>query len=240
MNGSLPMAENLRLPWADLPPPAVAEEEPTATPARRTPARRGRRPLSSWPKSSEPAPWKGWHLLVHGPDAAMDEFVAQASGPGLIPWPFDAERVEEDVFALAIGASGKGPGRSGLSVEGCRILARQFREAAEVRHARLALRSGAACPLDFHRLVPVPQRILELGATHPDARAWLRTHWGIAEAPVQVSLLPRLKAGRRLPRDHRAAVYGFFTRNGAPAPVVRRLEEHFPTLTFRLSERSLA
>lgn len=240
MNASLPMSENLRLPWADLFPTPVGEEDAPAPPTRSAPGRRGRRPLSAWPSPSEPPPWQSWRLLVYGPDAAMDGFVAQAVGPGLIPWPFDAERVEEDVFALAIGPHGPARGRRGLSVEGCRILARQFRAAAEVRHARLTMRGTDSCPLDFHRLVPVPERIITLGATHPDARAWLRANWGLVESPVQVRILPGLKAGRRLPRGHRAIVYGFFTRNGAPDPVIRRLEEHYPTLVFRLTERSLA
>ncbi|MBL7232907.1 hypothetical protein [Komagataeibacter oboediens] len=234
------MTENLRLPWADLPPATAREEETPAETTRRPPGRRGRRPLSAWPQPAEPSPWQWWHLLVYGPDAGMDAFVTEAAGPGLIPWPFDAERVEEDMFALAIGANGPARGRAGLSIDGCRILARQFRAAAEARHARLGLRMEKACPLDFHQLVPVPERILHLGATHPDARAWLHANWGLTEAPRQVRHLPGRKAGRRLPRGHRAMVYGFFTRMGTPAPVVRRMEEHYPTLTFRLSERSLA
>ena len=180
----------------------------------------------------------------------MADFTAEAAGPGLIPWPFDAERVEEDMFALAIGANRPGQDRGSLSVEGCRILARQFRAAAEARHARLALRPEGACPLDFNRLVPVPERILQLGATHPDARAWLVANWGVVEAPAQMALVPGRKAGRRLhqqnfqagrrlPRGHRAVVYGFFTRGGTPAPVVRRMEEHYPLLTFRLTGRPL-
>ncbi|MBV1831631.1 hypothetical protein HNW77_13350 [Komagataeibacter sp. AV436] len=233
------MTETLRLPWADLPPATSREEEGPAAPARRPPARRGRRPLSAWPAPAGPLPWQAWHLLVHGPDAGMAAFATEAAGPGLIPWPFDAERVEEDMFALAIGANTPGSGRGGLSVEGCRILARQFRAAAEARHARLALRPDGACPLDFNRLVPVPDRIVHLGATHPDARAWLLANWGVVEAPAQVALVPGRKAGRRLPRGHRAVVYGFFTRGGMPAPVVRRMEEHYPALTFRLTARPL-
>ncbi|MFT8712789.1 hypothetical protein [Komagataeibacter rhaeticus] len=233
------MTENLRLPWAELPPPATRDGEAPAGALRRPPARRGRRPLSAWPKPAGPVPWQWWHLLVHGPDAAMDAFGAEAAGPGLIPWPFDAERVEEDMFALAIGRNGPARGRAGLSVEGCRILARQFRAAAEARHARLTLLPAGACPLDFHRLVPVPDAILALGATHPDARAWLQRHWGIAEAPRQVTYLPGRKAGRRLARGHRAMVFGFFTRGGNPMPVVRRAEEHYPRLVFGLTERPL-
>ncbi|BAK84424.1 hypothetical protein [Komagataeibacter medellinensis] len=233
------MTENLRLPWAELPPATARDADAPVPGNRRAAGRRGRRPLSAWPKPAGPAPWQYWHLLVYGPDAVMDAFGAEMAGPGLIPWSFDAERVEEDMFALAIGHDGPARGRAGLSVEGCRILARQFRAAAEARHARLTLRTDGDCPLDFHQLVPVPAHILALGATHPDARAWLHRHWGIAEAPRQVTYLPGRKAGRRLPRGHRAVVYGFFTRGGEPMPVVRRAEEHYPPLTFRLSERSL-
>ena len=45
-----------------------------------------------------------------------------------------------------------------LTVEGCRILARQFREKVEARQARAAALVGHsfACPFDLHALLPVP------------------------------------------------------------------------------------
>jgi hypothetical protein len=43
-----------------------------------------------------------------------------------------------------------------------------------------------ACPFDLHALLPVPGPTLQLGPSHPDALAWLATHWGITDRLRQV------------------------------------------------------
>ena len=70
------------------------------------------------------------------------------------------------MFTLAVAQ----PGRDKkLTVEGCRILARQFRDRVEAHQARAAALVGRshACPFDLHTLLPVPEAILLLGPTHP-------------------------------------------------------------------------
>jgi hypothetical protein len=65
-----------------------------------------------------------------------------------------------------------------LTVEGCRILARQFRDRVEARQPRATehAREGAAlvghslaCPFDLQVLLSVPAEVLLLGPTHPTA-----------------------------------------------------------------------
>ncbi len=85
----------------------------------------------------------------------MTSFAEAARGPGIVPWWLEAARLEEDIFNLA--ASQPGAIRS-LTIDGCRILARQFRERVEDRAARAGARVGRsqACPFDLHTLLPVP------------------------------------------------------------------------------------
>jgi hypothetical protein len=42
-------------------------------------------------------------------------------------------------------------------------------------------RPGQDCPFDLHALLPVPDAILGLGPTHPEALVWLASHWGVTD-----------------------------------------------------------
>src|SRR6202011_3656341 len=106
-----------------------------------------------------------------------------------------------------------------LTVEGCRVLARQFRERVEARQARAAalVGHGLACPFDLHALLPVPDTILLLGPTHPTALSWLAAHWGVTDRLRQVSLRDKATAGRRLPQQDAVAE----AAHGLPPPATR-------------------
>jgi hypothetical protein len=93
---------------------------------------------------------------------------------------------------------GGAAGRRSLSVEGCRILARQFRDKVEAHQVRAAALVGnsLACPFDLHRLLPMPDSLLQLGPTHPDALAWLAREWGISDRLHQVMVRDNATAGR--------------------------------------------
>ncbi len=41
-----------------------------------------------------------------------------------------------------------------------------------------AAQPGGDCPLDLHRLLPVPPRLLMLGSDAAESRLSLWTHWG--------------------------------------------------------------
>ena len=105
------------------------------------------------------------------------------------------DRAEEDWFHLLVAPPS--PLARSLSLEGSRILAGQLRMAAEERLRLVAERSGEseACPLDLHRLLPVPEAVLGLGPEHPEARRWLWSHWGTTEALRHVVELPAPKRG---------------------------------------------
>jgi hypothetical protein len=184
------------------------------------------------------SPWLYHHLTISGPAEAVTSFAAAARGSGVVPWRLETARLEEDIFNLA--ASQPSAIRS-LTIEGCRILARQFRDRVEARAARAAAlvgRSGA-CPFDLHTLLPVPVAILALGPTHPDAVTWLAAHWGITDSPRQVAERPGATAGRRLPSGHQVVGYSFFAVQGTPQAAIMELGRRWPALRFDLQPRSL-
>lgn len=165
------------------------------------------------------------------------DFREAARGSGIIPWATDnSHDVEAFVFDLA---ASQPPALRTLSMEGCHMLARQFRERFEAHHLRAAEAVGRsrACPLDLHALLPVPAAILRLGAADPAALAWLATHWGIADRLRQATERPDLGPGRRLPRGHTVLGYGFFTGGDTPTAAVVQLQARWPGLRFWLRPR---
>ncbi len=95
-------------------------------------------------------------------------------------------------------AAAQPPHRRNLTMAGCRILARQFRERIEARQDRAMARLGhsRACPLDLHTLLPIPGALLQLGERDLAARAWRAAHWG-TERLWQVVERPKPSTGRR-------------------------------------------
>jgi hypothetical protein len=178
------------------------------------------------------------HLTISGPASTVDAFAAAARGSGITPWQLDYAAIEEDIFTRAVSQPAS---RRNLTVEGCRILARQFREKVEVRQARAAALIGRSilCPFDLHALLPVPPAILFVGPTHPTALSWLAAHWGITERLRQVSLRDKARTGRRLPRGHTVIGYSFFTYQETPEAAIGHLAARWPDLRFALQHRPL-
>jgi hypothetical protein len=202
-----------------------------------SPKKRGRRPtLKSETDRGGRAGEGGWlyhHLTITGPADRVAVFAEAAQGSGIVPWRVDGARIEEDIFNLA--ASQPKAIRS-LTIEGCRILARQFRERVEARAARAAGLVGVsqACPFDLHSLLPVPAAILDNELSHPTAQAWLRETWGLSDAPRQVVVRPQATAGKRLPAGHAVLGYGFFTRGETPHAAIARIAALWSDLRFVL------
>lgn len=230
-------APDIRFPW-EIAREALAQEEcdPFAPSAR--PVRRGRRPAAEVAVAEQDGPqWPFFHLLVTGPRAELDGFAAAARGPGTIPWVLDFDTIEEDAFLLA---ASQPPHRRSLSIEGCRILARQMREQVEARQARALaqMETSAACAFDLHRLVPIPAAILSLGPGHPRSLAWLAAHWGAQDGLRHVASRPGASPGRRLPIGHAVLGYSFFSRDTAPQPAIDQIGRDWPRLRLRLIRRT--
>ncbi len=236
------------LPWDDLPPPIrrgprpveekVEARQRSPTTKQKKDATRVRQDrLDARAEADTGIGWQWWHLVVHGPAEEVALFSTAGRGPGFIPWRNDESGFEENVVAFMFG----GAERPGLSVADCRIMARQFREAIEARRARNERSPGRStqCPLDLQALLPVPAALLHLGASNPDAKAWLRRHWGVLDQPRHAEVLEGRTAGRRLPRGHVSRVYGFFTEGPAPDEARLALQERWPTLVFRLDRRPM-
>ena len=230
----------VRFPWDTEPAPLAVPAGADAPPPKRKP--RGRRPAfltrARAPLTGAAPDWLYHHLTISGPAAIVTDFAAAARGSGVTPWQLDFGAIEDDVFVRAVAQPAS---RRTLTVEGCRILARQFRDRVAAHQARAAALVGhsSVCAFDLHVLLPVPAAILQLGPTHPRALAWLAMHWGVTDRLRQVAVRHKATIGRRLPRDHTVIGYGFFAYGETPQAAVAQLTARWPALRFALAPRSL-
>lgn len=225
----------LRFPWETEPNPSEQVILPTLEPPVPSTKPRGRRPSrASRPGAALSTPmWLYHHLTVKGPSDDLVAFAAAAQGPGFIPWEIDGAVIEEAVFLLAVSPAG---GQRSLSVAGCRILARQFRNRIEAREAKARQLIGIsrACPFDLQVLVPIPSSILTLGHDHPTALTWLVRYWGITDLPRKVAVRPDAKPGRRQKIGHGVIGYGFFTAETSPSAAIDAIAQRWPRLNIQL------
>ena len=165
-------------------------------------------------------------LTVSGPAAEVQKFRAAARGTGAVPWHLDLDAEEARLFAP-------------MATEGAeaRVLARELREIIAARHDRvLAHWAGpGTCPLDLHRLIPVPNAILALGDDDPAAQAWLRTHWGTTQ-PLRHVRMTEENADKRL-RGTGRIVIEFYSADWTPWQAILRLRRDWPKLVFAITPR---
>jgi hypothetical protein len=230
--------DSFQYPWDNASAPAAIPSVPDETESKPKP--RGRRPAPAGRSTlsvARAAPdWLYHHLTISGPAEAVATFATAARGSGVIPWQLDFAAIEEDIFVRAVSQPA---GQRNLTIEGCRILARHFRERVEARQSRAAALIGysLACPFDLQVLLPVPPSILQLGPNHAAALGWLAMHWGITDRLRQVAVRPKATTGQRLPKGHTAIGYGFFTAGETPRSAVTRLDAQWPALRFLLVPR---
>ena len=170
--------------------------------------------------------WLRHRLTVSGPAGEVKRFRAAARGTGGIPWHLDLDHEEARLLAPMAGQ-----GRV------ARSLARELREVIAARHDQVLARwhEPGACPLDLHRLVPIPDAILALGEDAPAAQYWLWSHWGTTYPLRQVRLLQE-NADRRLRRSARL-VYEFLSADWTPWQAILRLRRDWPKLVLAVDPR---
>ncbi len=169
------------------------------------------------------------HLLrIGGPPSAIAAFGETAAGAGTIPWDLDLDSLEEDWFNRLV--SPPAPQRRSLSLEGARMLAGQLREAVARRHALAVAEVGSsqACAFDLHALVPVPEAILLLGPDHPEALAWLWTHWGTTQALRHVAV-------QAAPRGSEALHIEFWSADWTPWRALTTVRDRWPGLQWQVT-----
>ncbi|MGI4975705.1 MAG: hypothetical protein ACRYG6_02055 [Janthinobacterium lividum] len=180
-----------------------------------------------WHEQADPAPWHtDWlrhELAVSGPGAEVAAFQAAALGAAAIPWHLDLDAEEARLLApmATHGAEARG-------------LARALRQAVGAHHERVLnqVRRARACPLDLHRLVPVPDAILRLGPDDPASERWLRAHWGTLQALRHARVLDAGEDRRRT-RTARV-VLEFHAADWSPWQALLRLRQDWPRLLLDL------
>ena len=179
------------------------------------------------------SPWNPFHtdwlrnlLTISGPAAEVQRFREAAQGTGAVPWHLGLDAEEARLFApmATEGAEARG-------------LARELREIIAARHDRVLanwMRPGT-CPLDLHRLIPVPGAILARGADDPAAQDWLRAHWGTTE-PLRHVRIVEDNADRRLRRSGRIVIE-FWSADWTPWQAIVRLRRDWTKLVFAITPR---
>ena len=170
--------------------------------------------------------WLGHLLTVSGPAAEVQKFREAARGTGAVPWHLDLDAEEARLFAP-------------MATEGAeaRALARELRDIIAARHDRVLAnwaRPGA-CPLDLHRLIPVPGALLALGEDAPATQEWLRAHWGTTQ-PLRHVRIVEENADRRLRRTGRI-VMDFWSADWTPWQAILRLRRDWGKLVFAVTPR---
>ena len=178
--------------------------------------------------------WLYHHFRVTGGHADVAALRAAAAGAGVIPWQHDLGPAAEDWFhRLAVPPA---PQRRSLSLEGCRILAGQLRDAAEARQRLVAERATAsrACPFDLHRLLPVPDQLLRLGPEAAETLAWLWAHWGTTQALRGVVEMPVPGPGQPRRFDPALVWVGFWSADWTPWRAIQQLRARWPALRLEV------
>jgi len=100
------------------------------------------------------------------------------------------------------------------------------------QRALFRLDTDRSCPLDLHRLLPVPAAILRLGPEEVASRDWLLAHWGTTRPLRHVEALPGKLDGRK--KKMAELRVGFWSADWSPWQAVLRLRRNWPALAFVL------
>lgn len=182
--------------------------------------------------------WLPHELTASGPQAALARFRQAASGPGVIPWVVDYGRMEEDWVLEMLTPP---PAERGISVDGARILARQLRERVEWQDMQAgdAAVDSDACPLDLHALVRIPDRILSLGPSDPDAVSWLWENWGTTWALRGVEEVSHIQE-TEAQSEKGELRYRFWSADWTPWRALASIKSRWPEIMFQIAVRAVS
>jgi len=185
----------------------------------------------SWRPERTYTDWLRNTLAVSGPAEEVARFTAAAAGAGVIPWELDLAALEEEFLLLMAAPE---DGTPAISLAGAKLLVRRLGEAVALNHQRALSRidTDRSCPLDLHRLLPVPAAILRLGPEEAASRDWLAAHWGTTRPLRHVEALPGKLDGRRKKMGEFRV--GFWSADWSPWQAVLRLRRNWPELSFVL------
>lgn len=180
-----------------------------------------------------PSPdWLYHHLTVTGPAEDIARFRKAAIGPGIIPWRRDYDALVEQLVMLMIRP--RPFGCTGITLSEARRLAGKLRD-LYWQDDQMAFehwyRQTPRCPFDLHRLLPVPDKILERGIDAPSSIRWLWEHWGVTQPLRRVH--DRTAGFRTDPAT--TAIFEFWSADWSPWRAMLALADDWPTLQLRLS-----
>ncbi|WP_052402483.1 hypothetical protein [Muricoccus aerilatus] len=189
-------------------------------------------PDPSWRPERTHTDWLRNTLVVTGPSAEVARLRTAAVGSGVIPWQPDLAGLEEEIL---LPMAAPEDGTPAISLAGAKLLARRLREAVSLNHQRALARVGTDrnCPLDLHRLLPVPAALLRLGPEEGESRTWLARHWGVTRLLRHVEELPSTLDRRR--RRMAELRVGFWSANWSPWQAVVRLRRNWPEVSSVLT-----
>jgi hypothetical protein len=176
--------------------------------------------------------WLRHDLLVIGSSTAVAEFRTAAAGAGAIPWVYqNLDYDEDDRFLMLVNPPDGSPG---LRPAAARVLARELHAAVFQHQEKVLAQVGSlACPFDLQALVPVPGEILHRGPDDAASLAWLRKHWGVAQALRQVRLVPA-NSGKRRGKQERLGLE-FWSADWTPWPALATIQQRFKNLRFTVT-----
>lgn len=162
-------------------------------------------------------------LTVNGRDLAP--LLSECSGPGFIDWRPNWDDLEH----LTVGMLLRPGNHGGASLEEARKYARGLRERIWMQHEKA--RSAAAedphrCPLDFNKLVPIPDQLC-YGGKGKAAEDWCLENWGCVDYPRHVGY--KLIHKRQYKRRGMIQVAVFtFTVDLCPTGIWREIMRRWP------------
>jgi hypothetical protein len=161
--------------------------------------------------------WLYHRLYASGPAADLEAFSRQARGPGIVPFPVDFDRRQEDWTLWLV--------RTGMAPRQARQTAGALRAGVcGISQETSVFFSAEAAPFDLAAIVPIPAKIAYIDRDDPEAIDWMWKHWGTTWALRRVRPLVTPKGW----------AVEFWSADWTPWPALAAMRRRFPGLQFAL------